>query len=137
MDGRDPMNLAEKVVIVAVCIVLLVLVVYAIVVLAIWRELKHARYGCKKCTEELKHLGLAHESIVQAIDLVEDNLKKCRNEQEKQYHEKRSTEMKKSLEKNERRAQEVQNQLKEYQEEAEMCKKGLVQMKGLAWLRKQ
>lgn len=137
MDGRDPMSLAEKVVIVVVCIVLLALVVYAIVALAIWRELKHARHGCKECTEELERLEFARKSILQAVDLAEDNLKKCRNEQEKQYHEKRSAEMKKALEKNERGAQEVQNRLKEYQEEVEICKRGLMRMKSLAWLRNQ
>lgn len=137
MDGRDLMSLAEKVVIAVVCIVLLVLIVYAIVALAIWRELKHARHGCKKCTEEIERLGLAHGSILQAVELAESNLTKCRDEGEKRYQEKKLADMEMALKKNERKAQEQQVRLKEYQEEVEMCKRGLLQMKNLAWLRKR
>lgn len=124
----------EKVGIVAVVVVALLVAVYLVVMWATWQELRYARHCCQKYTKELGQLKLAHGSILQAIDLIKDNMTKC-NGGEMRFQERKLADMQKALEKNERKTKEAEDQLEKYQSEVTMSEESLRRLWRFAWLK--
>ncbi len=126
------MNLAVRMATVVIIILVLVAVAYLGVGLVILRELKYARGKCQKHTKELGQLRLAHEGIVQAIAVIEENIAKHGADA---FQERKLADMQKSLEKNERKTKEAQEQLEKYQSEVTHGEESLQKWKRFTWLR--
>ncbi len=126
------MNLLVKVVIGAVVILV---VGYLGLIWMTWRELRHTNSLCCACEKELRDLELAHTSIKQGIELIEENITKCADD-EKHTQGNKLAYFQKSLEKNERDFQDAEQRLKEHQAEVEAGKEMLRRLRNFDWLRR-
>lgn len=126
------MNLLVKVVIGAVVILV---VGYLGLIWITWQELRHTNNLCCTCEKELRDLELAHTSIKQGIELIEENITKCAAD-EKHTQENKLAYFQKSLEKNERDFQDAERRLKEHQAEVEAGREMLRRLRNFDWLRR-
>lgn len=124
--------LLAKVVIGAVVILV---VGYLCLIWITWRELRHMRNLCRVDEKELGELELAHTSIKQGIELIEENITKCADD-EKHTQGNKLAYFQKSLEKNERDFQDAEQRLKEHQAEVEAGKEMLRRLRNFDWLRR-